>query len=396
MSESRLIVDAMGEFRNAFWQTTDFQPQSRTSSDIHSRLREYYESEFLPTLNRSLERPYGLDLVWPQDSRTRLLQDLYISANPYGTGEKHRLDDAGDGSVYSAVHRVYHPVLRKFLDRFGYYDIFLIEPEAGHIVYSAFKEVDFGTSLNDGPYADSGLSRAVTAVREAADSGFIRLVDYAPYLPSYNGHASFIAAPIHDGEQLIGILAFQMPVDRIDAIMTNNQSWSSVGLGESGETYIVGEDYTLRNQSRFLIEDREGYLRMIEDLGVPESTIARIANLNSSIGLQEVKTPGTTAAFRGEYGEQIITDYRGVKVLSSYRPLNVDDVNWVIMSEIDEAEAFAGVQQFGFALFVTGLTLILIFSSIGVLVAWSLSRPLARLTNTHKRSQWATSTAPSR
>ena len=69
------------------------------------------------------------------------------------------------------------------------------------------------------------------------------------------------------------VVAFQMPVDRINDIMTSRQEWGRVGLGETGETYIVGDDLTLRNQSRFLIEDRENYFQMIKKLGVPFGTV---------------------------------------------------------------------------------------------------------------------------
>ena len=87
-----------------------------------------------------------------------------------------------------------------------------------------------------------------------------------------------------------------MPIDRINDIMTNKQNWSEVGLGDSGETYLVGDDMVIRNQSRFLIEDSENYFNTLDEIGVPLTTIARIRNLNSTIGLQEVDTAGTEAA----------------------------------------------------------------------------------------------------
>ena len=105
--------------------------------------------------------------------------------------------------------------------------------------------------------------------------------------------------------------------------MTNNQAWSKVGLGTSGETYIVGDDYTLRNQSRFLIEDQENYFKKIEQIGLPKKTIEKIKVFNSTIGLQEVKTEGTIAAQGGMIGLEIFNDYRGVPVLSSYKPLKI-------------------------------------------------------------------------
>ncbi len=39
-------------------------------------------------------------------------------------------------------------------------------------------------------------------------------------------------------------------------------------------------------------------------------------------------------------------DYRGVEVLASYAPLDIEGVDWVILSEIDADEAFASIRVF--------------------------------------------------
>jgi len=116
--------------------------------------------------------------------------------------------------------------------------------------------------------------------------------------------------------------------------MTNRHSWQDVGLGKTGETYIVGEDFTLRNQSRFLIEDRENYLKTIASTGTPDSIVTKIRNLGTSIGLQTCKTIGTENALRGEKGTAVFPDYRGVNVLSAYQPLKIKDLHWVLKLKI--------------------------------------------------------------
>ena len=263
---------------------------------IDADLRRYYEEEFLQRLIPNLEEEASVSDYWPEDEEARLMQGIYIADNPYSTGSKHFLDDPGDGSSYGQAHELYHPIIRDFLERFGYYDIFLVDVDTGgHISYSVFKEVDYGTSLLDGPYAETNFAEAYRAARGANDPSFVQLVDFEPYAPSYNAPAAFIASPIFDGDEKIGVLVLQMPIDRINNIMTSDQNWSDVGLGESGETYIVGQDFRLRNQSRFLIEDSENYFKMIEELGVPLETRDRIRNLDSTIGLQEVRTEGTEA-----------------------------------------------------------------------------------------------------
>jgi PAS domain S-box-containing protein len=384
LSQDRMIIEAMREFDDGLHSIED--ELGITESDmqeIDASLLEYYEKEFLPRLAPNLLEDVSVEDYWPEDSKSRVLQDLYISSNPFDVGSKHLLDNAGDGSSYSKAHETYHPIIRDYLEKFSYYDIFLVDVDTGgHIAYSVFKEVDFGTSLITGPYADTNFAEAYNAGRAADDKDFVKWIDFEPYAPSYNAPAAFIASPIYDGDEKIGVLIFQFPIDRINAIMTSNQDWSSVGLGESGETYIVGNDFLLRNQSRFLIEDRENYFKLIEEIGTPPETIAQIDNFNSTIGLQEVKTEGTKAGLSGLTGTAIFPDYRGVPVLSSYKPLNIRDVNWAIMSEIDQEEAFASIRSLGIRTLIGVMVLIAGIVIMATLFARTITRPLDQLTHT--------------
>ncbi|MBG7610487.1 MAG: SpoIIE family protein phosphatase, partial [Anaerolineae bacterium] len=384
LSNDRMIIDAMTSFEGAH---EIIASELDVSDDIltiwESNLRGYYQDEYLKRLIPNLMKDVSIDDYWPQDSVSILMQTLYISNNENETGEKENLSNPGDGSSYSSVHETYHPIIRDYLSAFGYYDIFLVDVSSGgHIVYSVFKEVDFGTSLADGPYSDTNFGRVYRTALDAEEKDFVMLVDFEPYHPSYNAPAAFIASPIFDGDEKIGVLIFQMPIDRINNIMTNNQNWKAVGLGESGETYLVGEDFLLRNQSRFLIEDNENYFQTIEDIGVSIPTIARIKNLNSTIGLQEVQTEGTMAALSGETGTAVFPDYRGVPVFSAYKPLNIQGVNWVIMSEKDEAEVFLAMQelQTNMLIGVAGLFAVIVLISLSF--SRNLTRPILRLKET--------------
>lgn len=384
-SEDRMIIDAVKSFTSAFQKMDGELDISQTGmGEIDARLRAYYEDEFLPRLYKNHGKEDHDIEYWSENTTTRILQDLYISSSPHLAGSKHQLDAAEDGSTYSKVHGLYHPIIRSYLEKFGFYDIFLVDPETGHIVYSVFKEVDFGTSLLTGPYRETNFSEAFRAARDAGAKDFVRLVDFDNYHPSYNDQASFISSPIFEDGKLVGVLLFQMPIDRINAIMTNKQKWSDVGLGASGETYIVGDDYLLRNQSRFLIEDRDNYFKMIEGLGFPAETIHEIKYLNSTIGLQEVRTAGTEAALRGEVDTKIFPDYRDVPVLSSYKPLKIPDMHWVIMSEIDKAEAFHKVTVLRNRILISFFVLIIGIIALAVFFAKSITTPLKKLTGCSK------------
>jgi methyl-accepting chemotaxis protein len=390
-SEDRMIVDAMKAFKAAFHSIESGLNLSQIPhTDFDRDLKLYYQEEFLRRLNSNLSREASISTYWPSDPRTRLMQYLYIVANPFETGSKHLLDDAKLAGRYGSFHRLYHPIIRNFLERFGYYDIFLVDHETGHIVYTVFKEVDFGTSLLSGPYRDTNFGRAFQAGRESEAKDFVHLEDFEAYPPSYNAEASFIASPIFDGTEKIGVLLFQMPVDRINDIMTSKQEWDRMGLGKTGVTYIVGDDFRARSQSRFLIEDKPGYLDALRRAGVSHKTVERVAKLDSSIGVQEVRTEGSIAALGGKTGTGIFHNYRNISVLSAFRPLDILGVNWAIMSEIDESEAFEGVTTLrngmlvGLVLLIPGAVLIaVIFSRSLILPLKALS---ARATDLAKGS----------
>jgi PAS domain S-box-containing protein len=379
LSENKMIITATSEFTQGFNQIeSELKPS--TLNQVNS-LNQYYQQEFLPKLTNIANQKTSIDDYLPQQTNSLLIQTLYIAKNKHNTGEKHLLNAVSNNSSYDAAHQKYHPTIRSYLEKFSYYDIFLVDSNSGNIVYSVFKEIDFGTSLLTGPHKDSNIAQVFKAANKVNNKDAIRIVDFSPYVPSYNAPASFIASPIFKDGIKIGVLIFQMPVDQINDIMTNKQSWHEVGLGDSGETYIVGEDLTLRNQSRFLIEDKENYLSMIKSVGVDEKTINSIDRFNNSIGLQVIDTKGTKAALSGEVSTDTFDDYRGVSVLSAYRPLEIEGLHWVIMSEIDQAEAFVSYNKLRDQVIMLSSVLIALAIYVSYYLSISLTRPLRKLEN---------------
>ncbi len=381
LSEDPTIVQAMKEFRDGFNSIDEeLEITGQRMLPVNAMVDQYFEKEYLVRLNKNLAVKATLKDEATDNKKARILQELYIASNPNEVGAKHKMDDAMDGSSYSRTHAFYHPIIRNYLKKFGYYDVFLVDHETGNIVYTCFKEVDFGTSLISGPFVATNLAESFRAANAATTKGFVKLVDFQPYHPSYNAPASFIACPIFDGDKKTGVLIFQMPIDKINDIMTSKHAWSDVGLGETGETYIVGDDFLLRNQSRFLIEDSADYFKMIKDIGLDHATVEKIRNFNSSIGLQPVRTEGTQAALKGETGAKIFPDYRGVRVLSAYKPLKIEGMRWAIMSEIDEAEAFAYIYALRREIIIVFCSLLIVIGAFSIFLSRRITRPLKELT----------------
>jgi serine phosphatase RsbU (regulator of sigma subunit) len=385
-SEDPTIVSAMLQFRAGFHSVDDdLGITDESMGEINGRVDEYMNSEYLVRLDSNLDVPAILAEESSTVNNVRILQDFYIASNPNKVGSKHHLDYAKDSCLYNRTHKKFHPSIRSYLEKFGYYDIFLVDDKTGHIVYSVFKEVDYGTSLLTGPFQNTNIADAFRETNASNNVNSVHIEDFKSYHPSYNQPASFIASPIFSGGIRIGVLIFQMPIARINNIMTNNQQWSKVGLGKSGETYIVGQDFTLRNQSRFLIEDSKNYFRMIKKIGTPAATIKKIKTFESSIGLQEVKTKGTQAALNGKTATEIFPDYRGVPVLSAYKPLKIEGLNWVIMSEIDEEEAFAHIDKLRYEIIWSGLGILVLIIIVSYFISTRITKPIKRLTGSARQ-----------
>jgi class 3 adenylate cyclase len=344
LSENRMIVDAMEEFKSAFHELA--QEPDKAGDDRQQwvkTVREFYASEFLPRLRATSDDSRPLDAFVPSDLETLRLQYHYLVQNPNPVGKKDALNHSEAGTAYDTVHAKYHPLFRNFQKRFGYYDLFLVDDQTGHIVYSVFKETDFATSLLSGAYRESNLALAFRNARLASDSDAVKLVDFASYAPSYGAPAAFIASPIFDAGKRTGVLVFQLPVDEINRVMTGGGNWRAEGLGETGETYLVGADYKMRSVSRFLIQQPEEYFAALAKINVLPAVIQRIRTFGTSILLQEVRTRASDEALHGQAKAAVIADYRGIPVVSSYAPLGISDVRWAILSEMHVAEAFAPV-----------------------------------------------------
>ncbi len=280
---------------------TDIGERASTDVQIRNELTEYYNTEFASRINRQIEIADFL----PQSSLERLAQWIYIVKNPNAVGKKNEAYNPEFSSSYHRAHNQYHNRLNRYLKSFGFYDVFLFDNNA-RLVYSTRKETDFATDFNQGPYADSNLGNTVRTALASVRNTVITS-DLAAYAPSYYEPASFFAAPVFSTDGLIGAVAFQVSNEKINAVVSDSH-----GLRGSGETYIIGTDLLMRTDSRF--------------------------SDTSTILLQKVDTEASRAVTKGSTGSTITPDYRGVSVLSQYRPLNIEGLNWGMLAEIDESE----------------------------------------------------------
>ena len=189
---------------------------------------------------------------------------------------------------YTADENDYYNI---YIEKTGYYDLFLINPD-GYIFYTAAKEADFQTNLINGTYSDSNLAKLFGEVMQTGEFGF---VDFAPYAPSNGDPASFIAMPLKNTSgKTEMIVALQIPLDGINKVMSGR-----AGMGNTGESYLVGGDHLMRSDS---------YLDPVNN-GVNSSFA------NAQLG--RIDSKAVKAALAGDSGIQHLINYSGHRVISA-------------------------------------------------------------------------------
>ena len=309
------------------------------------------------------------------DDAARYFQMRYISSNPNPLGDKQALDQAKKVTKFNArydlYHSQYHPGLRRLQEEFGFPDVLIISPE-GRVVYSVAKNVDYATDLSAGN--DSGLIQAWNKSKEAA-AGQVFLTDINTYFADFGTPAAFLSSPVFEKDKNVGTLIVRLPVERVTLALTSNKHWADVGLGQSGEVYLVGDDQRLRTDSRRLIESPDKYLSEIGVTGWQDS-VEQIQNRRTGVALQKVNSESVASALQGNSGVIRTEGYYGEEVLSAYTALEIDGLRWALISEMSSAEAFASEEQILSSITRTSGFVVLVVLVAAILFGLLLSRLL--------------------
>lgn len=307
------VIEAMKNFSATFDEIGKENSLDAVElSTAKTRLSRFYNRQFLTQLKEKSGVVINSDQLLPQSDAGIRAQYHYLVENDNPLGSKDELLTHNEATAYGRNHARYHGMFRTTLQAFGLYDIFLIEPTEGTIVYSVYKETDYATSLFNGPHRDSNLAEVARKAMSLGE-GEVAIVDFARYTPSYKAPAAFLATPIYNGNNLIGVVAFQMPMDQITHIMG-----VAAGLGDTGESMIVGNDNLMRSQSRFS----------------EENTIL------STI----IQSDATRLAFQQKMGV-IMETQDGEEYLTAYSPMSIAGLEWSMLTRVTSKEALQSVQD---------------------------------------------------
>ncbi|MFK7993477.1 MAG: cache domain-containing protein [Granulosicoccus sp.] len=298
--------------------------ESNLASIASSQIAVSITEEFVSALESDGDNGYA---------NTRL---AYITNNPNPPGRRQALLYASDDSNYSRIHARYHDWLLSFSTAHDYYDMLIADAE-GNIVYSVFKEDDFGTNLVTGEYRDTALAVTFDRVRDNSLPERAIFSNFDTYAPSNDLPAAFIGSPVMQDGKFGGAFIVQLKHSRLNRLLHADEAELN-GI----RAYLVGDDGFLRAGS-----------------GIASDEVMQIA----------YEQANAKAALSNRAGVTESKSMLGVDVLSAHAPLRWNGVVWALLVERDRSSVNEPVQRLRRLLMLS----VLLCSVLGFVVGWLLA-----------------------
>lgn len=257
------------------------------------------------------------------------------------------LTDFQNTKLYNdKIYSEYNKFLKRHFFSTNYYKRLFVIDKSGLTVY-------FNASDHDSLELafDQVQNLPVLGLFQKVDTSQITIIEDYKLDKETNLPAIYLGSPVWDEKHtLMGAAIIELNIDAINSIMYENNPHN--GLGKSGESYLVGDDFLMRSTSRFQ---------------------------DNSIFKTEVNTIGVKKALDGETGTDVILDYRDISVLSAYSKVDIQSLNWAILAEIDEKEAMVPIESIrNNILYLSVLMSLLLFAFVYI-IARRISLPIVKL-----------------
>ena len=271
---------------------------------------------------------------------SRIEQNNILASDPMVqllVAEMNEIPDEGLKEIKEINRRDYLIQVQAFQELIG----FSIEFEDVKIIGSNGKIFFSLIGVNENDFTENSL------FKKGKKQSFVE------FEPAEKGKKLIVVSPIFakdgkKGEEPIGVIISKMRTAAIDNILSNRS-----GLGETGEAYIVNNQFLMLSESRFF---------------------------ENAVFQQKVETLGVEKCFNdGEEYRGFYTDYRNVPIYgSSYC---ADDLGIVLLVEIDQEEVEEPIKTLQMRIILTGVIITLGMGIVAFVISKSLSRPLIKLKN---------------
>lgn len=245
-----------------------------------------------------------------------------------------------------------------------YSDFYLIDIE-GNLLFTLHDEPLLGTNIFN---TFSPQSRLKNVCKEVLNSSDVRFSDLEFYENTKSHISGFLAKSLRDtNNKVIGIIVLKISTKDINYILKY-----TADLGETGESYIVGEDLLFRSSSRFENDSVILNKRASNDKTLKWLNFKTHHNDPQYLALNKLDI------------EEISTylNNRGYWVLGIYRDLTFMSklgVNWVLIEELKHDEAFEYAKQLSDIAKISFIVTVILVFFVSIFVTRWFVNPIKKL-----------------
>lgn len=386
LSHGRLLQEAMYGFVRPF-VSYRYEVESITTDELRAQLQHWYAHTYEPVYRIETG---GLDAPFRQwlaqlSHEALLIQNSYLHYNPHPANALAALVDAQDSTIYGQQHRRYHTSFRDLVERFGFSDLMLIDSQNLAVIYSVNKGPVLGSSLQDGPFHDSELAELIRRLT-AAHKTDVLLSPVTHTALRYELQVMYVGVPvyhdIHSPDKAVGYLVVEIPVDRFNDIMTAKHDWTALGLGDTGEAYLVDGSGKLVTELREIYSSPKEFLAQLQTI-TSADVFRNMHRTQRAAGWLPVHTEPVARAVAGDSGIGIFNDYLGRPRLTSWRPMDIGEQRFALITQQDPREALTALQQMRVNIWrnvaIAAVLLTLIAAAAAFMFSRHIGSPLTRL-----------------
>ncbi len=254
-------------------------------------------------------------------------------------------DKSVENDDWQIIVEFKEPRIKGIVAANGFYDLLLISPD-GNVVYSAARKSDLGLNIPGSQLAGSSLGQAFQRMAQAGDDEVV-IGDFAAYAPAKGAQAAFMMARMkNEHGDAVGYVAIRIPGDQINAIVQQRS-----GMGASGESYLVGR--------------HNGQTRLRSDRVVKSG---KIGDTKSDAYID--------MALDGKSGSAIKTGSTGAEEFVRYDPVNIEGLNWALITTASTAEVFAAVDALRNTMLVVILVVVVAVVGLALGVTALIVKPI--------------------
>lgn len=322
-------------------------PMLTTETVTLSTAQDAQEKEILTNLDSVVEQKKNMiDQFFAQEkSHAEIVSHMPLAAQSVQSLIS-GLEQGQESATYQDVVSYITPLISTIAQQRKLQDIYILSP-TGQVVYTLNASGEVGKELFALGLEQNNFSLSVQKAinnKQPASSLF------QDYLSDQLRFSAFITAPILNGNEVQGVIAFQVTPSNLDYIV---QDYTA--LETTGETVLA---------------------RLADDKALFISPLRFNDNAANNVGVQLNQDSGKPIqeAVQGVSGQGPSVDYRNIDILASWRYL--PDYSLGIVVKIDREEAFKSINQRKNIVYLIAVLISLPFLIFAYIISRRLTRPL--------------------